>query len=441
MKKPHRDQQNKKASINIDGDLKDSTIIAGNNNTIINSNKDEDEILSRRSSEVDHLLNKRKIELAKSKIEEIQKINPNFSELKYIQEKLNRLVKKREFQNKILAFVTVLVITTSLMWANNERKEILCEENSLYNIRGITAITAQTTSEGRIYWVGHSDEGITTYNENLREINTYSTKELNTSSSSIITLEFDEIRNGMWVSIAGNGVVFVDGLNKITRYTKRDGLPSCWITDITITKNAVYFSAFDGTGLGQFTDKDGFDIYPSPENFEDNSTISLNFNIYSIEKDFDESIWVGTINGLYQLNGTTWKGAYIPPSFTGNFLTMNVLAIDGESTKWIGTSNGLFLLKGEIWSESIGIDQGLPSNKITSLASIGKNYALVGTDKGLSLCQKGDNFQVICNSKSILFSDEIKDRVNTVTILPDGKSAYIGTVSRIPIKVEYKINQ
>src|SRR6185437_12405851 len=78
-------------------------------------------------------------------------------------------------------------------------------------------------------------------------------------------------------------------------------------------------------------------------------------NIYSIAKDLNGAIWLGTDNGIgifqdpsqvFQNNKTYIVDATIP-IYQGYPLlfqqTVQAIAVDGGNRKWIGTTNGVWL--------------------------------------------------------------------------------------------------
>ncbi|MGN6566383.1 MAG: type IX secretion system anionic LPS delivery protein PorZ [Flavipsychrobacter sp.] len=120
--------------------------------------------------------------------------------------------------------------------------------------------------------------------------------------------------------------------------------------------------------------------------------------VYSIAKDKNGDIWVGTNNGIGIINcaGSIFQGcdAQIPivqyDQYAGYlFAGENVrsIAVDGANRKWVGTDNGVWLLSpdaSKIVNRFTADNSPLPSNhteKITIDPVTGDVY--IGTDQGL----------------------------------------------------------
>jgi len=120
--------------------------------------------------------------------------------------------------------------------------------------------------------------------------------------------------------------------------------------------------------------------------------------VYSIAKDKNSDIWVGTDNGIGIVNcgGSVFNGcdAQIPivqyDQYAGYlFAGENVrsIAVDGANRKWVGTDNGIWLLSpdaSKIIYRFTSDNSPLPSNHIEKIAIDGvTGDVYIGTEQGL----------------------------------------------------------
>lgn len=71
---------------------------------------------------------------------------------------------------------------------------------------------------------------------------------------------------------------------------------------------------------------------------------------------------------------------------------VNALVLDNSERIWVGTSNGLWRYNKEEW-KSFSVKDGLPSNKIISLALSPRGDIAVGTDKGVAVLSATGNWK------------------------------------------------
>lgn len=122
--------------------------------------------------------------------------------------------------------------------------------------------------------------------------------------------------------------------------------------------------------------------------------------IFSIAKDLDGEIWVGTAEGITvfycpssifsEQSCQAQRILVTVDGFTGYLLeseVINTIAIDGANRKWIGTNNGVWLLSAEGTQQLAYFTEDnspLLSNIITDIAIDGKTgEVFIGTDRGL----------------------------------------------------------
>ena len=124
-------------------------------------------------------------------------------------------------------------------------------------------------------------------------------------------------------------------------------------------------------------------------------------NVFCIAKDLNNSIWIGTDNGIGIVSNCAAPFAQTPPcdanlpivqydQFAGYLFAGNVvktIAVDGGNRKWVGTDNGVWLLSPDAQTiiYRFTVDNSpLPSNTVRKIAIdkvTGDVY--IGTDAGL----------------------------------------------------------
>jgi serine/threonine protein kinase/ligand-binding sensor domain-containing protein len=115
-----------------------------------------------------------------------------------------------------------------------------------------------------------------------------------------------------------------------------------------------------------------------------------NVVIYSVLASSDESIWLGTDQGLFRLKDKQWT-AYNESnsSVKGTVYALVETVIAGEKIIWAGTANGLMSLKNNNWNKYSNTSR-LPSNEIHSLLWSSTSEQLwIGTSQGLASWKNG----------------------------------------------------
>ncbi|MCL5990502.1 MAG: hypothetical protein M1419_00155 [Bacteroidetes bacterium] len=271
------------------------------------------------------------------------------------------------------------------------------------------------------------------------------------------------------------GLAKFDGVNWIIYNISNSGIPSNYVTTITIDKNNnkwigtwSYFQQFDNywTG-GGVTKFDGFDwtfynlsfyddgvssIVIDKNNIfwvcteglglfkydginwsnynDDNSGLPDN-NIHTLAIDKNGTIWMGS--GVYYLNEKRYLGGGLT-KFDGNEwvifdefnseLPSNIVSkifIDSDGNKWIGTWSGLTKFDGNEWTKIKLSNSSLPNNTIRSLAVQSPQNVWIGTFREL-VHFDGTNWKVYDKSNSEL----PETFVNAIVYEKDG-TVWIGT--------------
>ncbi len=250
-----------------------------------------------------------------------------------------------------------------------------------------------------------------------------------------------------------------------TVFDTNSGLPGNTVTDITLdSKNNLWLS-FPGQGAAKYSD--GTWTYYRTAT----SPLLLSNNVSRVAEASDGSIIFGTITGVSILSGTdTWKtytdplntmivtavkvtsdgsiwvgtdgqGFYVNPGtgFVKNAIaaykniTVNVIEEDQSGNIWLGTNTGLIKWDGKSYSY-LGLSNGLPNLKVSSLLRDSKKRLWIGTRGGKTVSwidTKGIHQLSLLNSRdSCLVNDIFEDRSGNVwfATVSDGLIKYNGVV-------------
>ncbi|TKB98688.1 hybrid sensor histidine kinase/response regulator transcription factor [Pedobacter cryophilus] len=291
-------------------------------------------------------------------------------------------------------------------------------------------------------WVGTYYGGVNVYHPNavtFKIYKYYSYK--NSLSSNIISAIVEDKQNNLWIGTEAEGLNYYNRkTGQFAKFSVSSGakstLSSNLIKSIAINKNGdLWIAAFE-SGLDLYSPKTGiFKNYKL--NPDDPNSLSANRVSYLFYDHLDR-LWIGTKgSGLYQYNaqkdGFTSllesKSLYHLPSKFINYIFQ-----DQKQNIWVAASNGIFYLskngnsfskfenpnqialnnvnciqqdsKGLIWFGSsnkgllsfniatkktviYGLDEGLPSNNVTSIVNDNEGYLWISTDKGLAKLNAG----------------------------------------------------
>lgn len=119
------------------------------------------------------------------------------------------------------------------------------------------------------------------------------------------------------------------------------------------------------------------------------SSGQLSGEIFDIRIDREGKVWAGTDRGLFRHEGDHWEEIDIPQEIAD--AGVNAIAEDSQGRMWIGTGKGLSVYNGGKWVH-FDTKDGLVHNNVQSLAIDGKGTLWIGTEDGVSR-YNGKNFQ------------------------------------------------
>ncbi|NNF34098.1 MAG: hypothetical protein HKN68_08320, partial [Saprospiraceae bacterium] len=163
------------------------------------------------------------------------------------------------------------------------------------------------------------------------------------------------------------GLIKYDGYST-TEYKKKPGvptsLPGTQVKSILQVSDSILFIGFDRFGLGQFNRNNGNSrIIHLKEDLD-------NLHVNSMIKDHTGSIWVGTNDGLYKLDGYSWNKVSKVYSEREGLVSRNVLELYQDDIKnlWIGTDMGIHrLLDGKEIIENPMTNPGFPKEEVINI--------------------------------------------------------------------------
>jgi signal transduction histidine kinase/ligand-binding sensor domain-containing protein/CheY-like chemotaxis protein len=184
--------------------------------------------------------------------------------------------------------------------------------------------------------------------------------------------------SSLWIGTFGGGVSrFKNG--QFTHYTTKDGLMNDFIFSLCKDSEGGIWIGTDG-GLSRF--KDGqLTNYTVKDGLAHNS-------IRSLYSDDDGSVWVGTSNGgVHRFKGGRGSRRIVE----GMNPKSDVRSISRDLNKnlWVATTEGLFQLQ-EGRSSKYTTAEGLFSNQVHSLRGDAEGNLWIGTDAGLNLYRDGE---------------------------------------------------
>ena len=207
---------------------------------------------------------------------------------------------------------------------------------------------------------------------------------------------YEDREGSLWIGLLPGGVCRLRA-SEFECYTEKDGLAS----------NAVYALSEDsegsqwiGTSAGVTHLKDRrFRVY-------DRSVGLSSDAIYTLYQAADKSIWAGTRDGLTHLKNITpinYKTGATNPS---NWV--RAIAEDNRGGLWLGTADGLKEFRNGQVVRTLGVQQGLASNRILALHRDRSGYLWIGSSEQVGLTRLKDGQVRIFTEKDGLMGNRIR---------------------------------
>lgn len=314
--------------------------------------------------------------------------------------------KKYKLINIIL--LTLILINLKTQYIQGEKKSILCK--SITIDEGLSQATAEALfqdSHGYI-WIG-TNHGLNRYNGYDFKIYRQSeNKDINIASNYIKDIKEDKYGN-IWVGTIDGVSKINSETGKITNYSDEIGkgnLSHYNTSEILIIKNKVFIGTADGLNLYN-EDTDSF------ERILENKTDLTSQDIYSLTKDKQGNIWVGTKSGINKVTIKQSKtgDVYISEKVTTTLDNISKVYSDKQGNIWVGAVDkglGKININTKEINNYINIKDdknSLPSNTVRDILEDNKGNIWVCTSSGLAMyVEESDNFINHKNNKNDKYS-------------------------------------
>ncbi len=244
----------------------------------------------------------------------------------------------------------------------------------------------------------------------------------------------------IWLGTRGNGIIVLDNLNGnvIKHYTNNPDDPN------SLSDNNIYIILNDSANnmyIGTYGG--GLNILPhNTDSFVNTNNSLTAYPIKSCNKvrtmAFDSTglLWIGTTNGLLQMNTASREFHYIAKE-TGNRHSIgnndiHSILIDSDDVLWVGTfGGGLNKAVSHSWTdypitfENYGMSDGLASDIILSIQEDKNNNLWLASENTITRFDKSSampqNFVVFKGDSELSFSES-----NSLT-LPSGELMFAGS--------------
>jgi ligand-binding sensor domain-containing protein/serine phosphatase RsbU (regulator of sigma subunit) len=197
--------------------------------------------------------------------------------------------------------------------------------------------------------------------------------------SELVISIFQDSKQSMWLGVQGSGVCKLQN-NKVTNYKLDPKHPLNSLSDNKVQaicedeKGRLYFgnsmglSVFDGNSFKNYYLKDGLP----------------NDNIYSIIKDHNNTIWVGTGNGLAYLKDNKIESVNEVKKLTNETGKLEIYCIyeDRSRNLWLATDQGVIKYNRQS-AERFNHKNGFTDKRVLSITQDKNGYMWFGTDEGV----------------------------------------------------------
>jgi hypothetical protein len=179
----------------------------------------------------------------------------------------------------------------------------------------------------------------------------------------------------------------------------------------------------------------------------DNSNINAT-SAYSLQRDQNGNIWLGTEDGLRKFDGEAWSVInHLNSGIPIDKITS--LAIDSSNNLWFGQTwnSGLIKYDGSNFSVFTTDNSELPSNNINYLAVDHNNNLWIATDNGLAIFNENGITNIMVNEQNYNFilKNNYPNPFNSTTsikyIIPTNEFVRIQVYDIIGRKIKTLVNQ
>lgn len=338
--------------------------------------------------------------------------------------------------NKIKYILIIVTFFICILPQNIYASKMMNFENITIE-DGLSQATAETIiqdSKGYI-WIGTND-GLNRYNGSEIKVFKSDDEDSNSIISNYITALGEDKNRNLWVGTdEGLSRINLDDYSiKNYRYENNDKkTPYYAIITIYIDESGQVYM---GNNMGVYLYNEKEDSFKKILDLKNGLSDK---NIYSITKDKDNNLWIGTALGLNKFDVSTNK---VTPYKVGTVDTkewgkISSIFFDNEGNMWVGTSeNGLKKVdmktnKIQSFEVNKNNDNKLKSHSIREILQDSNGVMWVATEKGLSK-YVGDNKFITYQNKSYDNSTIANDIVYTM-IEDESGLIWVGTYTGVSV--------
>ncbi len=207
-------------------------------------------------------------------------------------------------------------------------------------------------------WIGTYGSGVITQKDHNFNFYTTETTKGNFPNYSIESI-VETINGSLWIGTRGNGIlIYKDGI--FTPFKDIEILNSISINELQYGENGINSTLWIGTeGKGLFSYQNKI-----VEKYNVENGLLINDVITGLLLDTENTLWVGTTNGLNQIKDGKSK---VIEELAG--ITINDILEDEQGSIWFATSAGLFR-KNPLTNEYevLNTENGLPHNNVMHIS-------------------------------------------------------------------------
>jgi signal transduction histidine kinase/ligand-binding sensor domain-containing protein/DNA-binding response OmpR family regulator len=244
-------------------------------------------------------------------------------------------------------------------------------------------------SENNI-WIGTDGDGLYKINPVTKKREHYTAEKMPDGPGNVITALFEDKDHHIWIGTYVNGMFRYNSQTQHfdIHYRSTDfprTISHNHVATFSQDKEGFLWIGTNGGGINRLDiEKKTFKHYDYQDNLSSGNQLSSNW-VYDIFIDEDETIWIGTSNGVNRLNPKT--ETFFNYSLLNGLLNTNLIYTinrDYKGNIWVGGFFGLYCINkqtGEIIQKTT-LD-GLPDNMINGIEEDKDHYLWLSTGKGL----------------------------------------------------------
>ena len=232
-------------------------------------------------------------------------------------------------------------------------------------------------------WLGTYDSGVTMYDKEKNRWITFVKADSPPEDDVKAMARSDSGK--LWVATSDGLLQYDPRIDEWTRYGKKDGLSTEYITDLRVDGDTVWIGT--SRGLASYHEKYGsWQFYNNSHSLSEDFVTSLEV---TDEDGLNRTIWVGTNIALFQgsMDGQSLLGKLEPVvGLSGHRITS---IVHEGNEMWIGTDGGLWEYDISVREVSLhATKHGLIDNYINCIMAQGEQVWL-GTRSGIGIYERG----------------------------------------------------